>query len=189
MALTEHPHGRTFDRDPRRLVQIRRQLLIGPVRPIEPTPLGAGFHPRLDGRCQRLGNPTLLSRSPVDLDTLRTLFGILCEPQAHRRTMYPQILGDGLALPPAMGHEDRLAPVAESSVMGRFEELFQVRLFRCGQSDALHLSTSPLMRNSMKGYHKKDANSYAACMRGVNQSVIRPRSVFSPPHSILLAHI
>jgi hypothetical protein len=84
--------------------------------------------------------------------------------------MYPQIWGDGLALPPAMGHEDRLAPVAEASVMGRFEELFQVRLFRCCHSDALHLCASPLMRNSMKGYHKKDANSSAACIGQCNQT-------------------
>jgi hypothetical protein len=61
--------------------------------------------------------------------------------------MHPQILGDGLALPPSMGHDDRLAPVAESSVIGRFEELFQVRLFRCCQSDAPHLCSSPLMKN------------------------------------------
>src|SRR5262245_61830090 len=165
MALTEHPHGSPFDRNTSRLVQIRCQLLVGPIRAIEPTPLGPCLHPLLNGGHQRLGNPTSLSRSPVDLDALHTLFGILLEPQAHRRTMYPQILGDGLALPPAMGHDDRLAPVAESTIIGRFEELFQACLFRCCQSDAPHLCSSPLMKNPIRGYLKKDANSSDACIR------------------------
>ena len=125
MALTEHPHGSPFDRNPSRLVQIHCQLLIGPVRSLEPTPLGPCLHPLLHGWRQRLGNPPSLSRSLVNLDALHTLFIILLEPQAHRRTMHPQIVGDGLALSPSMGHDDRLAPVAESAVIGRFEELFQ----------------------------------------------------------------
>jgi len=114
---------------------------------------------------QRLGNPTSLSRSPVHLYAIHTLFVILLEPQAHRRTMHPQILGDGLALPSSMGHYDRLASVVESSVSGRFEELFQVHLFRGRQSNAPHLCSSPPMRNCIRGYRKKDANSSDACIR------------------------
>jgi len=66
------------------------------------------------------------------------MFLILPEPEAHRGTMHAQVLGNDLALPPSMGHEDGLAPVAEASVIGRFEDLFQLRLL-CGcQPDPLH---------------------------------------------------
>jgi hypothetical protein len=37
-----------------------------------------------------------------------------------------------------MGHQDRLTPVAEASVISRFEDLFQLRVF-CGcQPDPPH---------------------------------------------------
>jgi hypothetical protein len=48
------------------------------------------------------------------------------------------ILGDRLALPPPRGHQDRLASVAEASIMGRFEDLFQLRLLRGYQPDSPH---------------------------------------------------
>ena len=60
MALTEHPHGRALHLEPSGLIQVCRQLFIGPVRPIEPTALRAVFHPRLERRRQRLGNPPRL---------------------------------------------------------------------------------------------------------------------------------
>jgi hypothetical protein len=53
--------------------------------------------------------------------------------------MHSQVLGDDLALPPAMGHQDGLASVAEASVISRFEDLFQLRLLGGRQPDPLHL--------------------------------------------------
>jgi hypothetical protein len=38
-----------------------------------------------------------------------------------------------------MGHQDRWAPVAEASISGRFEYLFQLCLFRGRQPDSPHL--------------------------------------------------
>jgi len=71
--------------------------------------------------------------------------------------MHPQILGNGLALAPPTRHQDRLTPVAEASVIGRLESVFQLLLFRCRQPHPLHLFGPPLMRNLTKGYLKKDA--------------------------------
>jgi hypothetical protein len=52
--------------------------------------------------------------------------------------MHAQVLGNDLALPPAMSHEDGLAPVAEASVIGRFEDLFHLCLLCGRQPDPLH---------------------------------------------------
>jgi hypothetical protein len=38
-----------------------------------------------------------------------------------------------------MGHQDRLAPVVEASIIGRFEDLFQLPLVRSRQPDPPHL--------------------------------------------------
>jgi hypothetical protein len=53
--------------------------------------------------------------------------------------MHAEILSDRLALPPPMGHQDRLAPVTEASIIGCFEDVFQLRLFRSRQPDPPHL--------------------------------------------------
>jgi hypothetical protein len=128
MTLTKHPHGGALDLPTRRPVQMRRQCFIGPVRAIEATALGTVFHPGQDHRCQWLGHTTRWARRPLDLQPCHTLFMVLLEPQPYRRTMYASILGNHLALPPPMRHQDRLAPVTEASVVGRFEDLFQWRL-------------------------------------------------------------
>src|SRR5215475_203783 len=88
---------------------------------------------------------------------------IVLQPQPYGRTMYPQILGNRRALPPPIRHQDRLTPVAEASVIRRFEKLFQVRLFRLRQLDPPHRSP-PLVQSWTRGSLKKDARSSAACM-------------------------
>src|SRR5262249_38908580 len=139
MALTEVPHRGALDLDPGGLIQIHGQLFIGPVRPMEPTPPWAFLHPTLDHRRPRLGNPPRLSRCPLDLQALQAPFMIVREPEPHGRAMHPQILGDGLALATPTGHQDRLAPVAESSVVGRLEGVFQLLFFRGRQPHPPHL--------------------------------------------------
>jgi len=70
------------------------------------------------------------------------------EPQPYRRTMDASILGTRLALSPPLRPQDRLAPVAEASVIGRFEELFQLRLFCLRQPDPPH-RLPPLVQSCM----------------------------------------
>src|SRR2546430_14248212 len=79
--------------------------------------------------------------------------------------MDPQILGDGLTFTTATRHHARLVPVTESSISGGLEQVFQLPLFLCRESDPLHFVHSPLMRNCSRGYLKKDARSAAACIR------------------------
>ena len=42
---------------------------------------------------------------------------------------WSKVLGNGLALAPPTRHQDRLTPVAEASVIGRLEKVFQLLLF------------------------------------------------------------
>src|SRR5215470_391190 len=165
MALTKVPHGRALHGDPCGLIPICRQLFVGPVRAIEPTPRRASFHPHLNRRPQRLGNPSRLAWCPLNLQALYAPFVIVLEPEPHRGAMHPQILGNGLALAPPTRHQDRLTPIAEASVSGRLEKVFQLLLFRCRQPNLPHLFSSPLMRNLTRGYLKKDARSSGACIR------------------------
>src|SRR5215467_5021146 len=173
MALTKVPHGRALHGDPCGLIYICRQLFVGPVRAIEPTPRRASFHPHLNRRPQRLGNPSRLAWCPLNLQALYAPFVIVLEPEPHRGAMHPQILGNGLALAPPTRHQDRLTPIAEASVSGRLEKVFQWLLFRCRQPNLPHLFSSPLMRNLTRGYLKKDARSSGACM-GVERPVRQP---------------
>jgi hypothetical protein len=165
MALTKVPHGRALHGDPHGLIQIRRQLFVGPVRPIKPTPRRACFHPLLDRRPQRCGNSSRLPWGPVNLQALQTPFVILLEPEPDRGAMYSQILGDGLALPSPACHQDRLTPVTEAAVSSRLEDVCQVLLFRCRQLNSSHLFSLPRMRNLTRGYLEKDARSSGACIR------------------------
>src|SRR6516162_4731864 len=165
MALTKGSHGCPLHSDARGLIHIRRQLFVGPVRPIEPTPCRAGLHPLLDRRPQRLGNPPRLAWCPVDRQDLDAPFVIVLEPEPHRRAMHSQILGNGLALPPPARHQDRLTPVTQASVLGCLEEVFQLFVFRSRQLNPPHLFPPPLIRNFTKGYLKKDARSSDVCIR------------------------
>lgn len=175
MALTEVPPCRALDRDPSGLIQGGRQLFVGPVRPIEPTALGAVLHPPLDRRRQRLGHPTRLARGPVDLEARPASFMIQREPAPHGGAMHAQILGDGPTLTAPARHQHRLAPVAEASVGGRLENVFEVRLFRCRQPNPLHRFCLPLMRHLTRGYLKKDVRSSGVCM-----SIQRPVAHHTP---------
>src|SRR5207249_10438697 len=85
--------------------------------------------------------------------------------------MDPQILGDGLTFTTATRHQHRLVPVTESSISGGLEQVFQLPLFLCRESDPLHFVHSPLMRNCSRGYLKKDARSAAACIRRLGGSL------------------
>lgn len=67
MALTKRAHRRRFHLDAGLAIQIMRQLLIGPVRPIQATARRALFDPLNDPRRQRLGDPPRLPRRPLDL--------------------------------------------------------------------------------------------------------------------------
>ncbi len=98
------------------------------------------------------------------LSPCQTLFIVLLDPQPYRRTMDASILGNRLAFPPPMRHQDRLAPIAEASVISRFEDLVQLRLFCPRQPDPPH-RFPPLVQSCMRGYLKKDARSSAACIR------------------------
>lgn len=151
MALTEVPPCRALDRDPSGLIQGGRQLFVGPVRPIEPTALGAVLHPPLDRRRQRLGHPTRLARGPVDLEARPASFMIQREPAPHGGAMHAQILGDGPTLAAPTGHQDRLASVAESSVGGRLEGVFQLFVFRGCQLNPPPLCPPPLIRHLTRG--------------------------------------
>src|SRR5678816_3330452 len=159
-------------------IHIRRQFFVGPVRAIKPTPRRAGFHPCLDRRPQRLGNPPRLARCPVDLQALHAAFVIVLEPEPYRGTMHPQILRDGLALSSPARHQDRLTPVTEASVIGRLEDVFQVLLFHCRQLNPPHLCQPPLLRNLTRGYLRKDAMSSGACMRALQP---QPLPSSAPP--------
>ena len=164
MALTKVPHGRALHDDPCGLLHIRRQLFVGPVRAIEPTPRRASFHPHLNRRPQRLGKPSRLAWCPLNLQALYAPFVIVLEPEPHRGAMHPQILGNGLALAPPTRHQDRLTPVAEAPITGRLEGVFQLLLFRCRQPNPPHLCQPPLVRNFTRGYLRKDAMSSGACI-------------------------
>src|SRR5262245_15747587 len=129
MTLTEHEHGSALDLNSRRPIQMHRQRFVRPIAPNKHKTLGTFIHTRLDGRGPCVRNMTRVARPPLDLSTCQAMCMILLEPQPHRATMHPSILGDGLALPPPMGHQDRLTPVAEASVISCFEDLFQLRLF------------------------------------------------------------
>ena len=162
MALTKVPHGRALHDDPCGLLHIRRQLFVGPVRAIEPTPRRASFHPHLNRRPQRLGNPSRLAWCPLNLQALYAPFVIVLEPEPHRGAMPPHILGNGRALAPPTRHQDRLTPVAEAPITGRLEGVFQLLLFRCRQPNPPHLCqplirTHKVMRASMK---KQKAQSF-----------------------------
>src|SRR2546428_10431702 len=85
--------------------------------------------------------------------------------------MDPQILGDGLTFTTATRHQHRLVPVTESSISGGLEQVFQLPLFLCRESDPLHFVHSPLMRNCSRGYLKKDARSAAACIRNLSSDM------------------
>src|SRR6516162_5219986 len=74
MALTKVPHGRALHDDPCGLLHIGRQLFVGPVRAIEPTPRRASFHPHLNRRPQRLGKPSRLAWCPLNLQALYAPF-------------------------------------------------------------------------------------------------------------------
>jgi hypothetical protein len=139
MARTEIPHRRALPRDPRALIERGGHLLIGPMRPVEPTTLGAVFHPPLDRRRQRLWNPPRLAWSPVDLEACHASFVLLREPAPHGGAMHTHILGNGPAFASPTGHQDRLAPVAEPSVSSRLENVFELHVFRCGQPYPSHL--------------------------------------------------
>jgi hypothetical protein len=173
MALTKVPHGRALHDDPCGLLHIGRQLFVGPVRAIEPTPRRASFHPHLNRRPQRLGKPSRLAWCPLNLQALYAPFVIVLEPEPHRGAMPPHILGNGRALAPPTRHQDRLTPVAEAPITGRLEGVFQLLLFRCRQPNPPHLCQPPLVRNFTRGYLRKDAMSSGAC--------IRPR--WCPAHS------
>src|SRR5262245_60941853 len=175
MTLTKVPHGRPLHGDSRSLIHIRRQLFVGPVRPIEPTPRWAGFHPLLDCRPQRLGNPSRLAWCPLDLQALHAPCVIVLEPEPHRRAMHPSILGNGLTLPPPARHQDRLTPVTEAPIAGRLEDVFQLLLFRCRQPNLPHLCQPPLLRNLTRGYLRKDAMSSGACISPTGSMPARPR--------------
>jgi hypothetical protein len=54
-----------------------------------------------------------------------------------------------------MGPQDGLTPVAEASVISRFEELFQVRLFRGRQPDPPHRVLPLLLKTLREGTSKK----------------------------------
>jgi hypothetical protein len=58
-----------------------------------------------------------------------------------------------------MGHQDRLAPVAEASIIGRFEDLFQLRLFRGREPDSPHLF-HPLSRKTVREGTSKKMQSH-----------------------------
>jgi hypothetical protein len=89
MALTEDPYGGALDLNPRRPIEMGRQLVIGLVRSIESTALGAVLHPRLDGQRQRLRNPFWLAWCPVDCQACQTSRMIVLQPQPHSRAMAP----------------------------------------------------------------------------------------------------
>ena len=80
-----------------------------------------------------------------------------------------------------MHHQDRLAPAAEASVIGRFEDLFQLRLFWRRQPDPPH-RFPPLVQSCMRGYLKKDAKSSAACI-----SVVVLQETLCPEQHVLAA--
>jgi hypothetical protein len=89
MTLTENPHCRALHLNAGGVIEVHRQLLIGPVGTVEATTLGAGFHPLLERRGQRLGHAARLAGSPLNLQACHAMLLILCEPQAYRRAMYP----------------------------------------------------------------------------------------------------
>src|SRR5262249_9800116 len=138
VTLAEHPHGRALHRDARRPIQVRREFFIGPVRSIKIAALGALLDPLLYRGGARLGNPTEAAWCPVDNQALQALLLILLQPQPHSSAMHPEILSNRLALPPSMRHQDRLAPVAETSIIRGFEDLFQLRLFGGCQPNPPH---------------------------------------------------
>jgi hypothetical protein len=145
VALAEVAHRCALDRDARGLIQIRGQLLIGPVCSIKPTPLGTAFYPVLDRRCQCGWNAARWSWGPLDGEACKAVLMILREPAPYSRTMHPEILGDGLALTAPTRHQDRLAPITEPSVAGRLEGVFQLLLFRGRQPNPSHPLQPPLI--------------------------------------------
>src|SRR4030095_14504183 len=100
------------------------------------------------------------------------MFLILLKLESHGGAMDPSILGDDLALPATTCHQHCLASVTESSVLSRFEDLVQLRLFHGRQSDPSHLYHLPLIQNCTRGYLKKDARSSAACISAGATSIV-----------------
>src|SRR5215510_10608590 len=109
MAPTTGAPRRALDLDARRLLPLRCECFVGPVRTIEPPPCRAGFPPRLDGRGQRLGHLPRLSRCPGALSACPTPCMIVREPAPHGGAMPAQIWGDGPPLAAPTGHQDRRA--------------------------------------------------------------------------------
>src|SRR5690349_10876329 len=83
--------------------------------------------------------------------------------------MHPQILRDGLALPPPTRHQDRLTPVTQASVSGRLEDVFQLVVFRWRQLNPPHLFQPPLLRTSRKDTSKKMQNHPVHVLEQIQQ--------------------
>jgi hypothetical protein len=67
MTLPEDPHGGALDLDPRRPIQVRRELCIGPIGSIASAARRSILPPPLDRGGQRLGDPPWLAWCPGDL--------------------------------------------------------------------------------------------------------------------------
>src|SRR5262249_19015320 len=99
----------------------------------------------------------------------------------HRGPMHPDILSDGLALPPPMGHQDRLTPVAEASVISGVEDRFQWRLF-CGcQPNPPHrfhlLSCNTVREGTSKKMQGHQPHVLDTIFRVVTSEVLKTRIV------------
>jgi hypothetical protein len=127
-ALTAGPPRRALPGAPGRVIEGRRQCLIGPGGTGQSTTLRAVFPPPLERRGQRLGQAARLPRRPRHLSARHTVGRIRLEPQAYGGALHASILGARLPLGPSAGHQDRLAPLTQASVGGRLAGVVQCRL-------------------------------------------------------------
>jgi hypothetical protein len=141
MPLTEDLHRRLPDLDALGLLEVDRQLGIGPIGSIQSLGLWPCQHPLANhGRqvCWELGRR---AGGLARMQALQAVGAISVQPALDTAGSNPKVLGNTPVAPSAVGHEDELGTIPEFAVRSGVEYLFQHANFLGGQLDTDHKST------------------------------------------------
>lgn len=104
------------------LEEVVGQLLVGPAGPVQALAGGPLDDPAAQLVGQRRGDLARLALGLAGLEAAEAAGAVGVEPAGDGPAVEPQVGGDVLACPAAVGHEDDLEAVAQFAVVGGAEE-------------------------------------------------------------------
>jgi hypothetical protein len=125
VSMAKLPHRGLFHPDPSALGEIRCQLGLGPVGPLQPAPGRSPFDPLDNCGGQRCRDPPRRAGRPLDLQSLQPLLAIALQPQPQRRAMHASVLRNPVSRTTPCRHQHRLTAVAHPPIRGCFKRLFE----------------------------------------------------------------